>query len=594
MDKFALPLRDIDFLLRHVFDGAGILQKIGSPVDLDTCIAIVEQAGKFAAGVLDPINRSGDREGVRLNAEGVVTAEGFAQAYRAYCDQGWNGLKSPEEYGGQGLPQFVSTAVEEGCHSANMSFTLCPMLTQAAIEALTVAGSEELKSRYLPKLISGEWTGTMNLTEAQAGSDLAAIKTRAIAEGDRWRLHGQKIFITYGEHDMADNIIHLVLARTADSPPGVKGISLFLVPKFLGESDQSTGRRNDVRCVSVEHKLGIHASPTAVMAFGEQEGAVGFLVGEQNRGIEYMFIMMNFARYAVGLQGLAIAERAYQHARWYAQERVQGRVIGEDGTLGRAIIRHPDVRRMLLSMRSQIEAMRALAFYTATQFDLARAGSSGAAEAQARVDFLIPIVKGWLTESAQQLASEALQVFGGAGFVEETGAAQYYRDARITTIYEGTTGIQANDLLGRKTLRDKGSFAKSLLNEIHGVARDVEQRESTTLRAFGARLASAAAALGGAIDWLLERGADDPRVAYAGAVPYLEAWGLVCGGWMLARCALTAERLLADGLSDRRFLEAKLAVGLFYAEHRLARVPALASAIVNGASPVLAFDDSQW
>jgi alkylation response protein AidB-like acyl-CoA dehydrogenase len=593
MDKYALPLRDIDFLLRHVFDGAQVLEKIGSPVDLDTCIAIVEQAGKFAAGVLDPINRTGDRQGVRWDAEGVVTAEGFAEAYRAYCDQGWNGLKSPEEYGGQGLPQFVSSAVEEACHCANMSFTLCPMLTQAAIEALTVAGSEGLKSRYLPKLISGEWTGTMNLTEAQAGSDLAAIKTRAIADGDRWRIHGQKIFITYGEHDMADNIIHLVLARTADSPPGVKGISLFLVPKFLGEPDQPLGRRNDVRCVSVEHKLGIHASPTAVMLFGEREGAVGFLVGQENRGIEYMFIMMNLARYAVGLQGLAIAERAYQHARGYAQERVQGRVIGEDGALGLTIMRHPDVRRMLLSMRSKIEAMRALALYTGIQFDLA-GGSSEAAAAQARVDFLIPIVKGWLTECAQHVASDALQVFGGAGFVEESGAAQYYRDARITTIYEGTTGIQANDLLGRKTLRDGGAFAKGLLNEIRSVARDVEGRESAALKALGARLGSAAAALGGAIDWLLERGEDDPRAAYAGAVPYLEAWGLVCGGWMLAHCALAAERLLADGHSDRRFLEGKLAGCLFYAEHLLVRVPPLAGAIVNGALPVLAFDDNQW
>jgi len=538
MSTYTLPQRDIEFLFRHAFDGARLLQEIDSPVDLDTCLAVVEQAGKFATGVLDPLNRSGDREGVRWSHEGVVTPKGFVDAYRAYCEGGWNGLKSPEAYGGQGLPQFVSNVVEEACHAANMSFALCPMLTQAAIEALLVAGSDGLKSRYLPKLVSGEWTGTMNLTEPQAGSDLAAIKTRAVPDGDRWRLFGQKIFITYGEHDMAGNIIHFVLARTPESPPGVKGISLFLVPKFLVEADGRLSSRNDVRCASVEHKLGIHASPTAVMLYGEQDGAVGYLVGEENRGIEYMFIMMNRARYAVGLQGLAIAERAYQHARWYARERVQGRAVGEDGTLGTTIIRHPDIRRMLLSMRSQIEAMRALAAYTAMQFDRAQAGKALAGEAQARVDFLIPIVKGWLTESAQRIAYDALQVFGGMGFVEETGAAQYYRDARITTIYEGTTGIQANDLVGRKTLRDRGGVARRLLEELTGAARQLHGVDHPAARALGTRLNQAAAELTGAVDWMVRHGTGDPRGVYAGAVPYLKAWGLVCGGWMLAtRCA---------------------------------------------------------
>lgn len=593
MSQYQPPLGDIAFLLKDVFPLDSHAERCGLEIDVDTALAVAEEAGKFATGRLDSINRTGDKTGARWSDSSVATADGFREAYSAFCEGGWNGLKFPEAYGGQGLSQVIAAVVDEMWHSANMSFALCPMLTNGAIEALLTAGSDELKQRYLPKMISGEWTGTMNLTEPQAGSDLAAIQSKALRQSDgSYRIVGQKIFITYGDHDLADNIIHMVLARTPDAPKGVKGISLFAIPKFLVNADGSLGERNDLRCSSLEHKFGIHASPTAVMLFGEQGGAVGYLVGEENRGLEYMFIMMNDARFAVGIQGLAISERAYQHAVWYAAERVQGRILDEDGAHGKTILRHPDIRRTLLSMKSRIDAMRALAIFVATEKDTAHLGATEVVRqaARAQMEFLIPIVKGWFTETAQTVTYDALQVFGGMGFVEETGAAQYYRDARITTIYEGTTAIQANDLVGRKTLRDGGEVASQL---IHAIIVDGIRLQSVTrlsAKRFSEQLIAACATLREAINWLLGTSKKHQRAVYAGAVPYLELWGIAAGAWMHALRLQAASRanLSADAASA---IETS---AMFYCEHILAHVPALASAIRQGADWALAFPDSQW
>ncbi len=444
--------------------------------------------------MLDPLNAVGDREGAQRLDDGTVkTPAGFKDAYRQFCENGWNGLTKSTEYGGQGLPHLLGTAVEEMWHSSNLAFNLCAMLTQGAIEAIALRGSPALKDRFLPNMVAGTWTGTMNLTEPQAGSDLAAVRTRAVPQGDgTYKLFGQKIFITYGEHDYTENIIHLVLARTPDAPEGVKGISLFVVPKFLVNDDGSLGARNDVHCVSLEHKLGIHASPTAVMAYGDHGGAIGYLVGEENRGLEYMFIMMNLARFSVGMEGVGIAERAYQRAVAYAKERVQGKPVGaEKGAAGPTIIEHPDIRRMLMTMRAQTEAMRAVAYVTSAAMDNAHRHPDAEARKrhQAFVDFMIPIVKGCSTETAQEVASLGIQVHGGMGFIEETGAAQHFRDARITTIYEGTTGIQANDFIGRKTARDGGAVARVVADEMDKVAQELARHGEPNLKAIGARLA---------------------------------------------------------------------------------------------------------
>jgi len=462
MSTYTAPLKDMRFVLTELARLAEIGRLPGyEEATPDTVDAILEEAAKFAAGVLDPINRTGDREGSTWKDGSVTTPKGFREAYRQYVEGGWGALPCDPARGGQGLPKLVATAVEEMFTAANMSFALCPLLTQGAIHALELAGSDELKDVYLGKMIEGTWTGTMNLTEPQAGSDLALVRTKAVRDGGRYRITGQKIFITYGDHDMAENIVHLVLARTPDGPPGVKGISLFIVPKFLVNPDGTLGDRNAVRCVSIEHKLGIHASPTAVLAFDDAEG---YLVGAENQGLAYMFVMMNEARFSVGLEGLAVAERAFQRAVAYANERVQGRdpVAG-----GKAvpIIRHPDVRRMLLLMKSQTEAMRALAYVVAAAMDLAQRSPDEAERRrhQAFVELMIPVVKGWCTETGIEVASLGVQVHGGMGFIEETGAAQYLRDARITSIFEGTTGIQANDLVGRKIARDGGAAARALL-----------------------------------------------------------------------------------------------------------------------------------
>ena len=512
MSQYHPPLKDIAFLLNDVFEFDRHAQQCGIDCDGETVLAIADEAGKLASGVIDPLNRASDISGATWQDFTVKTAAGFRDAYASFCEGGWNGLRFPEQYGGQGLCSVIATAVDEMWHAASISFALCPMLTNGAIEALLTAGSATLKDTYLARLVSGEWTGTMNLTEPQAGSDLAAVRCKALRHGDgTYRLHGQKIFITYGEHDLAENIIHLVLARTPGAPEGVKGISLFLVPKFLVQSDGTPGLRNDVRCASLEHKLGIHGSPTAVMLFGEGEGAVGYLVGEENRGLEYMFIMMNEARFSVGLQGLSISDRAYQHALAYAQERTQGRAAG-DKTTG-PIIRHPDVRRMLLSMKSKVEAMRALAIYIAMQKDIAHSAEAGvdaSARAKARMELLVPVMKGWLTESAQDITSDALQVFGGMGYIEETGAAQYYRDARILTIYEGTTAIQANDLVGRKTLRDSGKAALQLIGEMLDDAKALEQTDGPAANRLAGQLVAACNAMCNVIAWLIETQARAP------------------------------------------------------------------------------------
>lgn len=593
MSQYQPPLSDMSFLLQHVFNFDQHASRCGIELDGETALAVIAEAGKFARNEIDPLNRISDQQGARWNDSAVRTPDGFKEAYRAFCEGGWSGLGFPEQYGGQGLSAVVATAVDELWHAASYSFALCPMLTNGAVEALLTAASDELKTAYVAKMVSGEWTGTMNLTEPGAGSDLAAVQTKAVRQEDgHYRITGQKIYITYGEHDFTDNIIHLVLARTPDAPKGVKGISLFVVPKYLVNEDGSLGQRNDVRCASIEHKLGIHGSPTAVMLFGEQEGAIGYLIGEENRGLEYMFIMMNNARFSVGLQGLSISERAYQHALAYAQERVQGRSVGEDGSSGKTIIRHPDVRRMLMTMRSRNDAMRALAIYVSMQKDIAHSNTIGAqasSQAHRRMELLIPVLKGWFTEVSQEITYDALQVFGGMGYVEETGAAQYYRDARITTIYEGTTAIQANDLVGRKTIRDHGEAAFALIDDIEQDAR-LPLPDHVASKIISGRLIDACLALRETVAWMLEKNASNPREVYAGAVPYLALWGTVCGGWM------HAHRLHAAA-SDAVSTEQKTAVALsaqFYAEQFLTKATADAQVIRLGGTSLLAFPDSAW
>ena len=598
MSTYRAPLADMHFVLNEL---AGLEAVAGLPgceeATPDTVAAILQEASRFATDVLDPLNRTGDLEGSKRQPDGsVTTPKGFKEAYRQFIENGWNGLTKPTAYGGQGLPQLVSTPVEEMWHAANMAFDLCPLLTQGAIEALELCGTPEQKSTYLPHMVAGTWAGTMNLTEPQAGSDLAAVRTRAVPQGDgTYKLFGQKIFITFGEHDLTDNIVHLVLARTPDAPEGVKGISLFLVPKFLVNADGSLGARNDVACVSLEHKLGIHASPTCVLSYGEDKGAIGYLVGAENRGLEYMFIMMNLARFSVGMEGVGISERAYQRAVSYARDRVQGKPVGESGSRG-TIIEHPEVRRMLMTMRAYTEAMRALGYVTASAMDHARHEPDAKARAQhqAFVDLMIPIVKGWFTETAQEVAYLGVQVHGGMGFIEETGAAQYYRDARIITIYEGTTGIQANDLIGRKTARDGGATARAVAGDIDRVAAHCASHANASLRAIGMPLAVAAAALQAAIEWMVPAYGTKVRAAHAAAVPYLKLWGLACGGWQMARAALVAAKHLADADGDADFMRAKIATAVYYAECLLPQADGLSRAITEGSDAALALTPEQF
>jgi len=599
MSVYRAPLAEMNFVLTEL---AGLDRVAALPgfeeAAPDVVAAILDEAAKFATNVLDPLNIIGDREGATLQDDGTVkTPPGFREAYRQFCENGWNGLTKTAEFGGQGLPHLLGTAVEEMWHASNLSFNLCPLLTQGAIEAIALRGTQALKETYLPSMISGTWAGTMNLTEPQAGSDLAAVRTRAVPQGaGAYKLYGQKIYITYGEHDFTDNIIHLVLARTPDAPEGVKGISLFIVPKFLVGADGGLGPRNDVHCVSLEHKLGIRASPTAVMAYGDHGGAVGYLVGEENRGLEYMFIMMNLARFAVGMEGVGIAERAYQQAVAYAKERVQGRPIGAakgDGV--GTIIDHPDIRRMLMTMRAQTEAMRAVGYVTSAAMDNAHRHPDAEARKrhQAFVDFMIPIVKGWSTETGQEVASLGIQVHGGMGYIEETGAAQYFRDARITTIYEGTTGIQANDFIGRKTARDGGAQARLVASDMEKVAADLVRQPDPALQAIGARLADAVRAARAAADWMVPAFGANASAAHAVAVPYLKLWGQVAGGWQLGRGALAAARKRAEGGGDPQFLAAKIATARFYAEALLPQASALARVVTASGDATMALSAEQ-
>ena len=578
MVPYAPPVSDMRFVLEEVAGLASIASLPGYEVATpDTVAAVLEQAADLARDVLAPINDSGDREGARLENGAVRTPAGFHDAYQAYVAGGWGGLACPEEYGGQGLPLAVAAAVSEMWSAANLGFALCPMLTAGAVEALEHHGTEELKALYLPRLVSGEWTGTMNLTEPQAGSDVGALKAGAVKHGDHYRITGQKIFITYGDHDLAENIIHLVLARTPDSPPGTRGISLFLVPKFLPDADGAPGRRNDVRCVSLEHKLGIHASPTAVLAFGDEEGAIGFLVGEEHRGMECMFTMMNNARLNVGVQGIAISERAYQQALEYARTRVQGVPVGRDGAA--PIVWHPDVRRMLLLMRARTEAARALAYLTAASLDRARRSPDAGdrKRMRARADLLVPMVKAWSTDLGVENASLAVQVHGGMGFIEETGVAQHYRDARIAPIYEGTNGIQALDLLGRKLVRDQGAAAYALIAEM----RDLPAGPPTLLNAIDA--------VETATTHLLKTWGNDPASAMAGATPYLTLFATVAGGWLMVRAALAASEKLDRGEGDPRLLKGKLQSAQFYTDHVLPQATGLLASTVNSTS-ITTFD----
>jgi alkylation response protein AidB-like acyl-CoA dehydrogenase len=594
--SYDAPLADMRFVLEEVAQLDEVARLPGFEAAApDLAEAVLGEAARLAGGVLAPLNQPADRAGSVLENGVVRTPSGFGEAYARYRDGGWNGLASDPEYGGQGLPLALATPVFEMWNAACMSFALCPLLTVGAVELLQAHGSEAQKRLYLDKLVSGEWTGTMNLTEPQAGSDLGALQTRAVPARDpRWgthyRLTGQKIFITYGDHDLTPNIIHMVLARTPSAPPGSRGISLFLVPKFLPEADGAPGPRNDIRTLSLEHKLGIHASPTCVLAYGEAEGAVGWLIGEENRGLELMFTMMNHARLNIGVQGVAIAERAYQQARAFARERVQGRPVGAASASGKLpIIHHPDVRRMLLWMRAATEAMRALAYYAAAQIDRGRRDPDGAA-AQRRADLLIPVVKAWCTDLAVAVASTGIQVHGGMGYIEETGAAQHLRDARIAPIYEGTNGIQANDLVGRKLARDRGEAARELISEIWATALEAAGSPDFALAEIGRALAGAIAPLETATAHLV---AAEPDEAAAGAAPYLTLFGTVAGGWLMARQALAAERRRSAAGSDQAFLDAKRATARFYAEHFLAPAPGCLAAITGGRT-VLDFNIDQF
>ena len=592
--SYTAPIKDMRFVINHIA-GLEDLNRLeafeaATPDLVDT---VLEEAGRFAGEVIAPTNWVGDQEGTRVENGAVVVPEAFRDVYRQFQEGGWPALPCNPEYDGQGLPHLVATAAMEMWKSANLAFSLCPMLTHGAVEAVEAHGTDALRERYLAKLISGEWTGTMNLTEPQAGSDLAAITTRAVPEDGHYRITGRKIFITWGDHDLTENVIHLVLARLPDAPEGVRGISLFLVPKYLVNDDGALGEHNDVYPASVEHKLGIHGSPTCVMTYGDNGGAIGWLVGEENKGLACMFTMMNHARLAVGVEGLSVSEAAYQRARAYAVERVQGHAPGHEGRV--AILHHPDVRRMLLTMKSGVEAMRALAYVTAASLDYAHHASDDAQRAHhsARVDLLTPVVKGWCTEVGQELTSLGIQVHGGMGYVEETGAAQYLRDARITTIYEGTTGIQANDLAGRKVLRDGGEAMRSLIDDMTGTVAELAEA-GDGFAVLRAALEDSVDALRSATEWLLANAAKDPHAQGSAGVNLLMLTGTVAGGWLLARGALAAQALLAGGASDTEYLQARQVTARFYAEHWLPKARALQAAIEAGSETLMALEESQF
>ena len=593
---YVAPVKDMLFVMNEL---AGLSEVVSYPsyaeagADVDLAPAILEESAKFNQDVVAPLNWPGDQAPSSLKDGVVTTTPGFKEAFEQFVAAGWQGVVHPAEFGGQGLPKLIATACFEMVHSASLSFALCPMLTDGAIEALLTAASPELQERYVPKMISGEWTGSMCLTEPQAGSDLSMVRSRAVPEGNGiYKIFGTKIFITYGEHDMAKNIVHLVLARTPDAPEGVKGISLFVVPKFLVNTDGSLGERNDVHCVSIEHKLGIKASPTAVLQFGDHGGATGYLVGEENRGLEYMFVMMNAARFAVGMQGIAVAERAYQKAVQYAKDRVQSRdLAGSAGPV--AIIHQPDVKRMLMTMRGYIEASRALAYYAAAAYDAQHAAPDVVVckQNQAVYEFLVPIVKGFSTEMSIEVASLGVQVHGGMGFIEETGAAQHYRDARILTIYEGTTAIQANDLIGRKTVRDSGATAKLFSEKIQQTEKDLASSATADAKAVLKQLTLARIAFESVVDYIVANAKTDAKAVYAGSCAYLRLCGLVLGAWQMARALLAAQELRAG---DPPFYDAKISTARFFAENLLPQSQALATSILESGQSTNALTAEQF
>jgi alkylation response protein AidB-like acyl-CoA dehydrogenase len=599
--SYLAPVKDMLFNIEHLANIAQIAQLPGfEDAGLETAQAVLEEAAKFTQGVLAPLNWEGDQHPTSWS-NGVVTATpGFKEAYQQFAEGGWQGLQHPVDFGGQGLPKTIGAVCGEMLNSANMSFALCPLLTDGAIEALLTAGSDELNAIYLENLVSGKWTGTMNLTEPQAGSDLAAVRTRAEPQPDSsYKVFGTKIFITWGEHNMAENIVHLVLARVSGAPEGVKGISLFVVPKFLVKADGTLGARNDVHCVSIEHKMGIKASPTAVLQFGDGmaasiansagPGAVGYLVGQENRGLEYMFIMMNAARYGVGVQGIAIAERAYQTAVTFSKERVQSRPVDGSIMAGAPIIHHPDVKRMLMTMRAYVEGCRAMASVAAAAFDAAHHHTDTEArkQNQAFYEYMVPLIKGYSTEMSLEVTSLAVQVHGGMGYIEETGVAQYYRDAKILTIYEGTTAIQANDLVGRKTARDGGQTAKALAAQIETTEALLGASGTADALAVAKRLKNARLAFIDVVNFVAGNTKASPNAVFAGSVPYLMLAGNLMAGWQLARALLVAQEQLAKGV-DAAFMKAKITTARFYADHLLTKAPGLRDSIVEGAECVTA------
>ena len=588
---YKAPLKDMLFNIEHLADIAQLTQiPAFADAGLETAQAVLEECAKFNEGVLSPLNWEGDKNPSSWNDGVVTTTPGFKEAFKQYAQGGWQGLQHPVEFGGQGLPKIIGAACGEMLNSANMSFALCPLLSDGAIEALLTAGSDELNATFLEKLVSGQWTGTMNLTEPQAGSDLSMVRSRAEpADDGTYKVFGTKIYITYGEHDMAENIVHLVLARVTGAPEGVKGISLFVCPKFLVNPDGSLGARNDVHCVSIEHKLGIKASPTAVLQYGDHGGAVGYLVGEENRGLEYMFIMMNSARYAVGVQGIAIAERAYQKAVAFAKDRVQSRPVDGSIKASAPIIHHPDVKRMLMTMRAYTEGCRSMAAVAAAAYDASHHHPDADVRRQnlAFYEFMVPLVKGYSTEMSLEVTSLGIQVHGGMGFIEETGAAQYYRDAKILTIYEGTTAIQANDLVGRKTARDGGQTAKAIAAQIEATEAELIALGGDDALAVAKRLKAARLAFVDVVDFVVSQVRADPNAVFSGSVPYLMLAGNVVAGWQMARALLMAKKLLADGV-EADFMNAKVITARFYADHLLTKAQGARDSIVEGAQCVTA------
>jgi 3-(methylthio)propanoyl-CoA dehydrogenase len=599
MNHYVAPIKDIEFVLQEL---AGLPDVTALPgydgeATADVVAAILEEAGTFATEVIAPLNRSGDIEGARLEHGQPRMPAGWKEAYAQFVRGGWNALSVPGSMGGQNLPYLVAAAVDEMWNGASVAFALLPMLTRGAINVLDRVGSATLRAKFLPRMVSGEWAGTMVLTEPQAGSDLSAVRTTAKRAADgTYRLSGTKIFITYGDHDLAENVVHLVLARIEGAPSGTRGISLFVVPRQLVNDDGTLGEHNDVRCVSLERKLGLHATPTCVLAFGDETGAVGYLVGEENRGLENMFIMMNAARFAVGLEGIGLGERAYQLARDYARERVQGVESGSGSGAKVPIIRHPDVRRMLMSMKARVESMRALGLVIAASMDKAEKHGDPAERTanQAFVELMMPIAKGWFTETGLGVASMGIQVHGGTGFIEETGAAQFLRDARITTIYEGTTGIQAMDLVGRKVGRDDALTVQAVIRSMREVQAELEQGDHVDLRAIGAEFGAAIDRLSAAAEFLAANYGEAPRRALAGSVPFLDLLGTVACGWQMGRAALAAHRLLQSGSTDKTFLEAKITTSRFYADHVLPNAASLSHAVIHGADATLAMSEAAF